>query len=437
MVLRSWLVVAALLGTGCKQSLFDSKGEPDGGGGGPDGLVVPSTCPAPCIADAAADFDGTPGGMGMRWRYVDDSRMRAWVDMTASGDGGFVGADPMNTIHTCAGSAAATCSALPGALRISTAGATSAADPALGYTVTANQNIQLSVLARVPSGAKPQTIRLYRNSREDVLFTGVAMPDVTLAKAIVVDALAGDRFYVAVAPDMLGAADVALHFFISETGAVFPSTCQVAATFEVAGAGNTIANECGATGTLTAENYSVTGSVPPVLAAGPFPELGQSADFVNDKYYDSVTTLDKTRDTTVQLWVRQDAFVDPTYAAFLFSDIDLDAGGGLGIDIYDDSGPHLEVFTATSPNPPFGIVNVLASYPDDHAWHFVRAAQAGGTVSVCLDGKKLGELAAPAGSLASGRAPYLGRNVVWTPSGAFLDGAIDDFRVFDEALPCE
>jgi hypothetical protein len=33
--------------------------------------------------------------------------------------------------------------------------------------------------------------------------------------------------------------------------------------------------------------------------------------------------------------------------------------------------------------------------------------------------------------------PYLGRNVIWLPSGAFYDGAIDDVRVLSGALPCE
>jgi hypothetical protein len=41
------------------------------------------------------------------------------------------------------------------------------------------------------------------------------------------------------------------------------------------------------------------------------------------------------------------------------------------------------------------------------------------------------------GKLASSYAPRMARNVVWTPAGAFMDGHLDDVRVFNTALPCD
>ena len=40
-------------------------------------------------------------------------------------------------------------------------------------------------------------------------------------------------------------------------------------------------------------------------------------------------------------------------------------------------------------------------------------------------------------AMQSTYTPYVARKVIWTPSGAFVDGGIDDVRVFTGALPCE
>jgi hypothetical protein len=61
----------------------------------------------------------------------------------------------------------------------------------------------------------------------------------------------------------------------------------------------------------------------------------------------------------------------------------------------------------------------------------------GGKVNICIDGQKKGSIDVMAGKLTSSRPPHIGRNVVWTPAGAFTDARIDDARVFSEALPCE
>jgi hypothetical protein len=435
-LIRTALALVTL--AGCGQSLFDARGTTDGGSGGPDGPVA-STCPAGCIGDAAADFDGSPAGSTGRWRYLDDRRTRMWAPMMADGSV-FTGSNPANKITTCAAEpAAAACAELPGALLISTGGATSAADPAIEFTAAENEVIQLTVRVHVPAGSPEQVVRLYRNSREDVLVTAPAEAGITLDRAITVDALAGDRFLVALAPDAMGASNVAVQVFVNSTGAVFPSKCQLALSFSAAN-GNDVDNLCGADLTynndLLAPNPEAT---PPVLGPGPFPELGQAADIAMDHYYKGTTLLDRTGDSTIQMWVKHDALVDP-YGAWIFSDEDLNAGGGIGAVIYDAPGPvrTLDVVTCVDPDAT-PIVFALESvpFPSDQDWHFLRITHSGGIVKICIDDLKLAEFAVPATKLVSTFTPHFGRNVRWSPQGAFFDGSIDDVRAFKTALACE
>ena len=430
MVLIRILGVVTLI-AGCDQSLFDNGGGTDGGSGSGDPLM----CPGGCLANAAADFDGSPTGSTMHWRYLDDHRDRTWAAMT--GTGPLVGADPANTITTCALHDAPACAALPGALLVSSSGATSGADPAIEFTAPTAQVIQLSLHAFVPAGSIDQTFRIYRNSREDVLFTGVATANATLDQAITVDALAGDRFLLAMAPMASGATDVALHFFVNATGAVFPASCQVAIPFTAGTmSGTKIKNECGA-GDFT--HYTTDTPSSPVLGAGPFLEAGESATVATDTYYDSMPVLDKNNDVTIQMWIKTRT-VDTISAGFAFSDMDLNATGGLAIDVFFDgasNSPKLEMLTCTDAGNPLMFANAITSWSNDKAWRFVRVVHTGGNVNMCVDGKKATSFALPQGKLLSTFPPFIGRNVVWTPQGSFFNGDIDDVRVFTGALPCE
>ena len=290
----------------------------------------------------------------------------------------------------------------------------------------------------MPSGPD-QVIRVYRNSREDVLYTGVANAGAALERSITLDALAGDRFLVALAPTGAGASEVGLQLYASATGASFPSSCQLALAFESV-SGNTVASACG--GTFTHSLFDAGMDTPPQLTAGPYPELGKGTDLVADAYFTGTGTLDKSNDVTVQFWVKHRSFF-MSYDAWLFSDLDLDVGakgggGGLGIVIFQNGGsPQLEVTTCTSANNPLSFDSVLVPYPSDESWQLVRVSQAGDAVSVCLNGKKVGSLAVKRGLLKSSYPPYLGKNVRWTPAGAFVDAVMDDVRVMSGALPCE
>ena len=436
MVLRA-LVATALL-AGCGQSLFDNNVGGDGTGtdggtnGSGDGGVVASSCPAGCIGDAAADFDGSRTG----WRYVEDARDRTWAAMSPGG-GGYTGAVSPNAIASCEdnGSAPA-CTALPGALLVTTAGATSDADPALEFTSTSNQVIQISVRVAVPAGQPEQQVRLYRNSREDVLFTAPAAAGSLFERAISLDALAGDRFLLAIAPPAMGAANVGVHMYVNATGEAFPKDCQLAVGFNTA-TGNTVPNACGAVATYVDYDGAGSGELPPVLGAGPFPELGMAADIPLTQYYTTADGLVRSGDSTVQLWVRHDAF-DSGYTAWAFSDIDLDATGGIDIGIFESSGKTLAVSTCKAATPTtFELEFIEVPYPNDANWHFIRATHSNGQVRVCVDGVRVGSFPVPAGKLQSPRKPMMGRNQIWTPAGAFLDGGIDDVRAFAVALPCD
>jgi hypothetical protein len=428
-VLRAILILAL---TACSQSLFDNNANGKDGGTTGDEMAVPNTCPAPCVGDAAADFDGTAGGSNMRWRYLEDRRNRTWMPMTPDA-GGMLGADTNNRIAKCtAASTEHACQALPGALLISAAGMGAAADPAIELLAPMNQVVTVAIKVAVPPGAGEHQVRLYRGSREDLLYSGVATPTNALEASITIDALAKDRILFALTPTS-PVQNVGVQMFVSGTADTFPKACQLAVAFS-SPQGNNVDNLCG--GDVGYENYT-TGPIAPTLGTGPYTEQGMGADITPDNFYKATNIIDRAGDTTLQFWMRLDGLVDP-YAAWIVSDMDLDdiEPGGLGVGIYVNAGLKLEVSTCTSGNP-LMFEGAEMTYPSDGAWHFIRVVQKGTMVTGCIDGKRELAFAAPAGSLQSKYQVRFGRNVIWTPSGAFFDGGIDDVRVFNTALPCD
>ena len=436
MVLRTLAALALI--AGCGQSLFDNNvggGTGDGGNGSGDGSMVASSCPAGCIGDAAADVDGSRPG----WRYLEDARNRTWAPMAEAG-GSFTGAVAPNAITTCAAKPTAPgCVALPGALLVTTAGMTTAADPAVEFTVPTAQVVQLSARVYVPTGQPAQQVRVYRNSREDVLFTGIAAAGALFERAITIDALAGERVLLAIAPTTMGAADVAVHLYVNSTGAAFPATCTLAVDFASA-SGNTVGNACG--GAATYYDYDLSSpddDIPPKLTAGPYTQLGMAADIPLTEYYRGTDIIPRTGDSTTQLWVRHDAF-DPSYSynAYPFSDMDLDNGGGIAFSIFETGSLTRGLGIYTCQGSPCTEGGVDFSYPNDANWHFVRVVHTGGELHLCVDGKRAaGSVTVPDGKLQGTYPPHFGRNVKWLTAGAYFDGAVDDVRTFSVALPCE
>jgi hypothetical protein len=434
MVLR-WAFGLALAATAaCSQSLFDNHGAPGGPGPGSDGGIdtpVPAACAEPCLADAQRDFDGTSHGATMHWRYLEDHRDRTWGLMTPGGSPTVMtGLDPGNTITSCQGSAAEACHILPGAVLVSSAGASSAADPALGFTTPDAVVAQITLRVLVP-GDTDQTIRLYRNSREDVLFTGTAQVGHVLEQSVTLDALPGDRFLVTVAPTGKGASNAAVQLFASATGAAFPQGCQLALGFDGA-TGNSLADLC----KHAAFTYFKADAMPAAitLAAGPYAELGEGLDIQSAGFLAGSQPLDQNHDLTLQFWSFQ-RNQDTPDTPWAFSDLDLNFGGGLGVAFIPGAPPVLDAVTSIDPVKNT-YIDATAAFATQGTWQFVRVIHAGDAMRVCLNGRLVTNATVPVGQLKTTVVPYLGRDEVWTVD-AFFDGVLDDVRVLDGALPCQ
>lgn len=432
-LIRRSVVLGALLLAGCSESLFGAHhgGRPaDAGGSDSD---VPGVCTAPCVADAGAEFDGTAGGMRNHWRYLDDGRspQRTWSVM-AVGNGEMIGAGE-NRITSCAlHPEAPACTALPGALLVSSTGATSGSDPAIEFKAPTGQVLQLSLHAFVPAG-DDQTIRLYRNSREDVLFTGTAAAGTTLADEITVDALPGDRLLVAVAPTDKGATLVGLQLFISAANKAFPSTCQLALRFDDLPVGNSVTDLLCSQGVFTHTSSAGT-STPLTLGPAPFVELGGSGilpattylhDFVGSKFFDY------SEDVTVQLWVNLTSFVNAGRAS-VFSDLGA-AGAGIELAILPGSPDMVMATTRTTTST---LVQATGAYPPTGSWHFLRVVRTAANLRVCVDGSLAANMNAAPVLAAAQHLPDLGKDLQLPSNQASLDGTIDDVRVITGALPC-
>ncbi len=415
-----------LLG-GCSESLFGVQHVGNGGGGSP------GTCTGSCIADAAVDFDGTPGGAGSHWRYLEDTRDHMWTAMTGVLTG-MTGQDPGNRITTCtAHPNAPACDALPRALLVSAAGTGSQADPAIEFTAATAQVVKLNLHVLVPSGDN-QTIRLYRNSREDALFTGTATAGNRFDQTVTLDALPNDRFLVAVVPTgPSGATDVGLDLSVDAESAMFPSTCQLALRCDSITGDTTVDPLC------RKSAFTHLGSQGPVLltlGAAPFLEQGNAVEIPSGTYlHDFATTdaLDYAQDVTVQFWVNQATASAST--AWLFSDVDPTKGSGIGISILPGPPAMLDVETGTSPAP--NLVHATVPYPGPGAWQFIRVVHTSTNLQVCVNGNHVMTRDATALNLATSYPPDLGKDAQALPGTASFDGFLDDVRVITGALPCD
>lgn len=432
---RAWVLLRAALVwltlSACNQSLFDSHGDDHAGGGGGDAggtdVSVPTACPAPCIADAATAFDGTADGDDGHWRYVGDQRDHTWAEMTAFGGAMTGKAD--NRIERCADRPSAdACAGVTHALLVTTSGAANASDPAVEYTITTARVVQLALHAHVSATGAEHRIRLYRNSREDVLFTAVTAPGATGAQVITVDAVPGDRFLVAIEPTTPQGGSVALQFFLADADMTFPSTCRLALGFSAPDiTGATIDDLCG--GSFT--SLFNTTPTPPLLVAGPFREQGMAVH-VEPGYYLHGSGPLGGGDTTIQFWIQN----EPSNAglAAVFSNVDEATFSGIAVEFDDTRGLELEAAVVGQTNP-VAYTTQHITFPSPGKWHFVRIVHAGGTVTFCVDGARVTSLPLrnPA---ASPLAPTLGRNGPWSPSNDLI-GAFDDLRVFSGTLPCD
>lgn len=384
-----------------------------------------ATCPAPCIASAAASFDGTIDGADDRWRYVGDRRDRTWALMTTTGDA-MVG-ELDNRIERCADQPETeACLALPGALLVTSSGMSSTSDPAIEYLPPEARVVQLALRVHVPASGVEHRVRLYRNSREDVLLTTFVSPGATAARALTLDALPGDRWVVALEARAGAGSAAALHLFVSDAGQAFPSSCQLAVGFSDADIiGPAVDDLCG--GALT----SITGTQPttPSLIDGPFAYHGTGLYLEPGMYALGARPLPR-EDSTIQFWIRPEG--PQVFKAAVFSDIDESTARGLAVQLDGSTGLEAAVVTATSP---VAYTRQRIAFAPEATWRFVRVVHTAGVVTFCVDGAHIASLPLPSPG-GAGSLPHLGRNGPWNPTNELL-ASLDDVRVFSTALPCD
>jgi hypothetical protein len=287
----------------------------------------------------------------------------------------------------------------------------------------------------VPSGDDSQQIRLYRNSREDVLFTAIAAPGVTFDQTVTLDALAGDRFLVAIAasgPTATGATDLGLHLTISATNMPFPSSCQLALAFEVQ-TGSNVIDLCSAA-VLSLRRVPQGTLAPLTRTNGPFFEQGSAARITDGTHFDELagTSLDHAGGLTLQFWIQQSRAI-PIEGVWAFSDLDPDVFTGIGIALFP-SGPVPPAIEVTG-HSNGALVRASAPFPDVLRWQFVRVVHSTTGIAVCVNGVRVASADGPSALGETFNTPVLGSEQF--ASIARFDGQLDDVRAISGTLPCE
>ena len=447
------VVFLALATAACSQSLFDSDpgADPDAGPGGgtgadgaptedgaPDGAdAAPpgSSCPAPCLGDAVADFDGVQGGTSGRWSYLadlgavngadyGDLSFDGWngLDAWTSGDDGVA-------IASCRGQDASVCAGLSGSLLL--VPLATGLRPALSFRVPESRGIRLSGAIRVADGEAldvPVELIVSRAGRHDaILATRIRTSTEERAIDAVIPALQGDEIVVSV-----GSAGVSppigLRLYltgIDEGGDAFPGRCQLAARFD---ADNPLEDGCRGVA-LVDLNEDVDPPGPTTQGAGPSERLGEARVFADGQFLVAGSSpLDYSGDFTVQFWSRIEEPA-PSFGPVLLSDYDAEEGGNM---IMVDA----ETALFCHPTAPQETTCLGGPRPTDAEWHFWRAVRstADGTLRFCIDGDEIAQSPLPADRDLTGLVqPLLGK---YAFESAQYVGALDEVRVFAEALPC-
>jgi hypothetical protein len=443
------LAALAAAAPACSHSLFDNR--PGGGPGtasdaGSDGAGIPASCPDGCLGDAAANFDGSDTGTTHVWRYLEDQG-RAWKAMTFRSSTMMGQLDAANQITTCtARQGAAACAELPGALLISS-GASSPIDPAIEFTAPRDmpQVIQLILHAYLPGGAD-QTIQVYRNSREDLLFTSPLTAKHRVDQAIVVDALPGDRFLIAIS-GAEAASEVGLQLYVNATGQSFPTRCQLALSFTGLNTTTTTIPDPCSKYTFTSFAFTApppaetTMPAPFVPGPGPYPEQMSGIAVAEGMFLQRdgpapMNALDWSHDLTVQLWAQPTMLARLSTDSFLFADFDIDACGGIELSVRAPNGGNSRIALRGCTNPKtMAESTITPAFPLDSAWHFVRVVRSAAGFDLCIDGDHAASLPVQPGAVMSNNPPALGRSVAFGQGAAYI-GGFDDVRVFTGALPC-
>jgi hypothetical protein len=453
---RRWLsratVLFALAAAACNQSLFashsgddadagpgdgDDDGAEDGADDGPGGDAAPvSSCPAPCLGDAVAEFGDAQGGSNGRWSYLADLGAASGADYGElsfsewNGLAAWTSGQDAVAIASCRDQSASACAGLPDWLLL-VPDASGAERPALSFRAPETRGIRLSGAVRVADGEAvdvPVDLIVSRAGRHDAILASRIRTS-TEARAIdaVIPALEGDEIVVSVGPSA-SAPPIALRLYFSgvDDGAgAFPGTCQMAARFDPDAP---LVEACRRVD-IADPNEEVVPPGPTGPGPGPSERLGEARIFAQEQYLVvGSSPLDYGADFTVQFWSRVE---EPllSFRVVQFSDYDADQGGNMFM--LDG-----EQARFCYPTAQFELNCLAGPRPTDAAWHFWRVTRstADATLRFCIDGAEVAQTPLDADRNLTGFAqPLLGK---YAFESAEYAGALDEVRVFAEALPC-
>ena len=443
MVLRLAVLLAVLLAplSGCKQSLFDSHVDDvdGGGGGGGDGpgggdAMAPTSCPAPCVGDAVADFSESSQDV---WAYLDDDRNLLGLNyaaMTWDGSAWAGVGDPAPTIGRDGDRLTITSTVMtPGHH-----------DPALAFAVATTGLYRVSGELRLADGASAgamQRLRVSRNFRHDSLYDLDYIPSASgSVYDLDVELLAGERYLVSASPSGDGdPAVLSASSYISGPRPLSESTCLMAYTFD---GSDPMTDSC--------RNLTLVGCPNPTGDPGPewsrpttttgaAPQFGNALHFAQEQCLATPVAMDWSGDFTLQFWMKIEDD-DPTATLHwpygdVMGDMECAVGGGLKVSL--GSGIFGVYFFMDGDDCTTGFTTAAEfDHATDQAWHFYRITRSTATdkLQVCVDGALAGEVATrPDVDISSGETFHFGNFGTWYPE---LTGGYDDVRAFKRALPC-
>lgn len=194
---------------------------PDGGDPEKPDAAAPRNCPAPCVGDAYADFDGQQGGINGRWRYVEFESEGLYADMAYDSSSGWrgSGSEPP-TIVTCnVGATEPPCAELGGTLALTSNGP-DGPHPALRWTAETGNTYLITGSWRGASTAPGIETLVRITHHSGALQTPVGsqqfpLSDETHTFEHDLSVAAGDDIVLSVQPVEPGSVTVGVELFIS------------------------------------------------------------------------------------------------------------------------------------------------------------------------------------------------------------------------------
>lgn len=452
--MRSVLALLLLLPlASCDQSLFDSRNtdagdknsidastsvidagpKADADPAAPDAGPTPRTCVAPCLADPISDYDTKQGGLTGNWNYLSNDRSYpriADTDLIYGTYGGvpaWVTAGGAPAILNCFVTPdQGACANLDTGLVFVPGPVSGGSDPVLVFEVPNNGSYQLTgtvKTAPVEVQAETNVVTISRNSAYDLLSVAKAVGATSVEVDLAIEAVKGDDIQITLS-GTLPSTPVAIDFNLSS--ADFPGTCQMALTFD----GNSPLTDHCAGKTFTREfDDQVAGGVS-TSGASVHGNLGFAEHFVYGQNLESTSIMDYDDDFTIQYWLKREA----TAGSRVYGDVHIGNKGGMTLYIIEAPGDDNLCFYYNDGSA--GTPVACIEFPiHDTDWHFLRLTrELAGDVEICVDGVSVGQQNEGSGFPMTSNSPVSLAGV--SASNAELQGAMDDIRVFKQALPC-